>query len=335
MVKVCIIGFGGIAQSHRAAYENLEKMGIAKLVGVCDIRPEMFEKHLAINIDTGAASTEKNFNCYTDRNEMLKKEQPDTVDLCVPTYLHADLAVEMLERGYNVQSEKPMSLTYADCQRMLAAAKKSGKQLMIGQVLHFSPAYRFLKDAVEDGRYGKVITAFFQRLSSPPKWSFEDWFLNYDRSGGAMTDLHVHDVDMVRWLFGDPEKVSCVAKEVVCKYDSCFTNFYYPDKAVTAIGDWGLRGHEFGASFRVCFEKAVVEMDPTREIVVIPSDGGEKQYPELCKRNMMELEIEYFSKVCAGEFENTENRPEGSAETIRLIESLRKSAEANGEIIPL
>jgi len=184
MVRSCIIGFGGIAQGHRAAYANLEKQGIAKLVGAYDIDPGQFTRKITINIDTGEQE-KVDIHFYTDLEEMLEKEKPDMIDICVPSFLHADYAVQMLERGYHVQCEKPMALNYADCKRMLAAAEKSGKELMIGQILHFFWEYDYLKKAVDDGRFGKVLAASFSRLSSPPRWAWENWFMNYERSGAA------------------------------------------------------------------------------------------------------------------------------------------------------
>lgn len=332
MVKVCLLGFGGIAQSHRAAYENLAKKGVAKLVGVCDIRPERFETAVKINLETQDAGT-RDYRCYTDKDEMLAAERPDVVDICLPTYLHADAAVEMLERGYHVQSEKPMALSYADCRRMLDASARSGKKLMIGQVLHFDPAYEFLKECVDSGRFGKPLSAFFQRLSPVPIWGYQNWFMNYDLSGGSLTDLHIHDLDMARYLFGNPKGVNCHAQSVEGKFDTCFTNLHYENLPVLCVGDWGLRHHAFEPSYRVNFEKAVVEM-VSGKVTVVPADGSGEWSPELEKCSDMQREIEYFDTIVANGEENDRNTPESAAETIRLIEALRVSAENDGAYVP-
>lgn len=333
MVRSCIIGFGGIAQGHRAAYANLEKQGIAKLVGVYDIDPEQFTRKITINIDTGEQE-KLDIHFYTDLEEMLEKEKPDMIDICVPSFLHADYAVQMLERGYHVQCEKPMALNYADCKRMLAAAEKSGKELMIGQILHFFWEYDYLKNAVDDGRFGKVLAASFSRLSSPPRWAWENWFMDYERSGGAMTDLHIHDVDMVRYLFGEPKAVSCQAQSFLSGNDTCFTNFYYESKMpVHATGDWNLWGVEFKAGFRVTFEKAVLVMDGSG-LTVYPADYSEPWKPENHDPIGFDAEIGYFAGVIEGKYKNTKNPAWSAAKSIKLVEAMRKSAAEGGVVVP-
>lgn len=332
MIRACIIGYGGIAQAHKNAYFALEKEGIAKLVGAFDIEPGQFKKHKEINLGS-SWNAGGDFRCYTNREEMLLAEQPDVVDICLPSYLHADTAVEMLERGYHVQSEKPMALTFADCRRMLDAANHAGRHLMIGQCLHFYSEYDYLKRCVEDKRFGKVLTAYFERLSSPPRWAWENWFLSYERSGGALTDLHVHDVDMIRYLFGDPMAVSCRAQSSISKYDSCFTDFYYPDGIpVTAVGDWALHGFRFRQAYRVCFEKARLEFENSG-VTVFPYDEDKPWRPDLKPLDGIEGEIRYFAEVIKGKHPNVKNPPESAAETIRLIETMRISAEKGGEKI--
>ena len=138
MIRAAMIGFGGIAQSHKNSYLSLEKRGIpVKLVAICDIDPKAFERRMKINIDTGESTLGGDFHTYTDLEEMLANEQIDLIDICLPTPLHAEYAIKMLERGYHVQSEKPMSLTEDECRKMIEARDRSGKQLMIGQCLRF------------------------------------------------------------------------------------------------------------------------------------------------------------------------------------------------------
>ena len=182
MVKTAMIGFGGIAQSHKNAHLQFEAEGREKLVAVCDIDPEQVKRRIKINLEDAPEVCGGHFNVYTDYEEMLRSEDVDLVDICVPSFLHAKIATEMLERGYNVLSEKPMALNSADCETMLAAyekAKKNGKYLMIGQCLHFYPEYEYLKACIGDGRFGKVTSAVFQRLSGIPMWSWQNWYWDY------------------------------------------------------------------------------------------------------------------------------------------------------------
>lgn len=334
MLKAAIVGSGGISRSHVKGYNILEKEGIVKLVALYDIRPEAFSVQEEINLGQVDASTE-GVHCYTDLEEMLQKEEIDFVDLCVPSFLHKELAVQFLNRGMNVLCEKPMSLHAADCEMMLKAQKTSGKQLMIAQCLRFFPEYEFLKACLDDGRYGKVLGAFFHRVGAQPLWGFERWYLNPERSGGAMTDLHIHDVDMVRYLFGEPEGVACCAADAKTKNDICHTTFYYGDLPVTAIGTWSPGRINFQSSYRVDFEKASLFYDGN-QVTVYPENPEESSYvADTPGWDGYTGEIAYFAKVVAGEIINEKNPPESAKKTIELIEKMRESASRNGEKILL
>ena len=196
MLNAAIIGFGGIAQAHKQGYEALEAQGKVRLACAYDINPEAAQKTVALNIASGSDTAKGGVNFYTDLEEMLAKEKIDFIDICAPSYKHKELTVAMLRRGFNVLCEKPMSLSSADCEEMIAVAKECGKQLMIGQVLRFYPAFDYVKEVIEDGRYGKILNASFSRLSTPPTWGWDNWFMDPTRSGGCILDLHIHDVEM-------------------------------------------------------------------------------------------------------------------------------------------
>ena len=331
MLNAAIIGYGGIARVHRNAYKNLEKLGAAKLVAVYDKYPEAFTAKGEINIG-GGADLGDGVNCYTDLDEMLEKEGIDFVDICVPTYLHAEIAKDMLLRGYNVMCEKPMSLNYAECEDMIKAAKEANRELMIGQCVRFTPAYRYIKKAVSDLRFGKPCGALFTRLSPPPVWGFENWFMSPECSGGCLTDLHVHDIDLVRYIFGEPKEVSCVANTTISVNDTVHSTMFYENFPVTAIGDWTLAGIPFKPEGRVNFEKATLIFS-NDVLTVYPKDCSESYVVSLEDRSMYELELEYFVSVLEGRTKNLMNPPDSAAATIKVAECLRESAKCGGRII--
>ena len=124
-LKAVVIGNGGIAQAHRRAYArpSAENAPI-EVVAYCDIRPECLE-----NLG--------NCRTYTEIDEILSRESgiADYVDICLPTYLHAEVAVKAMEAGFNVICEKPMTLNYEQAEIMCKTAEKPGKTLMIA---HFN-----------------------------------------------------------------------------------------------------------------------------------------------------------------------------------------------------
>ncbi len=331
MVKVAIIGYGAIAGVHASALQTLEARGQAKLVAVCDINPEQFAVAKELNIGTGKA-LQAGVNTYTDYKEMLEKEAVDLVDICVPTPFHMPITVDVLKLGYHVQCEKPMARTYAQTQEMLAAAKESGKILVIGLGLRFALEYVFVKEKIVSGEFGKPLAASFERMSGPPAWAWNNWYMKHEMSGGALLDLHIHDVDMVRFLFGEPKAVSCVTADVYSGDDIVHSRFYYDDLAVTAFGDWSQKGVPFKSTYCIAFEKATVKCE-NGKVVVYPRDGGEPWEPKLEGDNFFEYELAYMVDLVATGKENTTNPPESAAKTIRLAECLKKSADANGAIV--
>ena len=332
MLKAALIGFGGIAKAHRKAYANLKKQGVAQLVCACDIDPDAFSRKVTINIDAGATELEESIAFYTDLDRMLAEQTFDFVDICAPTYVHAELSKKLLRAGYHVMCEKPMALSFVDCTEMMRAATEEGRELMIGQCLRFDPKYEYLKAAVEDGRFGAVQSAFFSRLSAPPVWGYQNWFMNPDLSGGCLTDMHIHDVDMVRYLFGEPQAVSCHASSPICRHDAVHTTFFCGDIPVTAIGDWTQTGIRFTAGYRVGFETATLILEGG-VLTVYPKDGGEKYEVETEKVSGYQGEIAYFCDVITGKSENLKNPASSAAKTIRLIECMRESVENGGKAV--
>jgi len=333
MINVAMLGFGGIAQAHKNAHLKFEAEGREKLVAICDINPEAFTKRVKINIDTGEPIREGNYNIYYDLDEMLKNEKIDLVDICIPSYLHAEYAAKLLKLGYDVQSEKPMALNSADCEKVIAAQKESGKHLMIGQCLRFFGEYEYLKKIIDEKTFGEVRGVLFQRLSAGPKWSYKNWYQDFSKSGSVICDMQIHDLDMARYLFGEPKYVECHASTKNVKYDMAQISLGY-DFPVLSIGDWTMNGCKFSHHYRVSFENATVIMDAGK-ITVYPNDGSASYEPEFKHIGGIEGEIDYYLNLLENGGENTKNPPESAADTIRLVEKCYKSADLGGQRVEL
>ena len=332
MLNAAIIGLGGISASHRKGYYNLEKAGKVRLVAAYDINPEAFSSHTVTNLGDSADGLSESLRFYTDLDEMLRNEEIDFVDICIPTYLHKEMSEKMLRLGYHVLCEKPMALTYDDAKEMIRAADESGKELMIGQCLRFYPAFDYIKDVVDTKKFGKLLGATFSRLSPTPTWGWNNWFMKPELSGGCLTDLHIHDIDVIRYLFGEPDGVSSRATTSVSLYDTVHTSLYYGNVPITAIGDWTLQGVPFEARAQLNFSLATLIFDGNK-LTVYPKDGTDPYEAVLEKISGYESEISYFCDVVEGKISNTKNTARSAAETVRLIEHLRKSVELQGEKI--
>jgi len=333
-VRVCLLGFGGIARSHLKAYRRLESEGApVQLVALCDIDETQFTKEQATNLGKTGGPDLTGLNLYTSDEEMIAGEKPDVVDICLPSYLHADYAIKMLRAGCNVLCEKPMSLNSENCKRMIAASEETGKKLMIGQCLRFEPVYLYLKDLVDSGEYGKVRYVHFDRLSALPLWGFEKWFQKTEKSGGCIMDMHIHDVDMVRFLFGEPKSVSAVATERQTKWQVVNSRFDYGNGVViVADGSWDeSKTRPFEMAYRVRFDDAELICQGTK-LTVYPDDG-EAFTPVLENKNRMAEEILCLCKAILGEEVSDRISAYEAAKTVALVEKLCESADNNGRIV--
>lgn len=335
-VKVAIIGFGGIARAHYAGYLRLKSENApVKLVAACDINPEQFIAKIEMNISSGKNALDSEIHTYTDVDELIAKEDFDMADICLPSYLHKEFAVKLLNAGKHVLCEKPMALSSEQCDEMIEAANKNGKKLMIGQCLRFNAVYSYLKDCVVDGRFGKIKNLFMHRKSAQPRWGFEHWFEKTEKCGGCILDMHVHDIDMARYLLGEPDAVSCIAYDADVRWAVENSRLYYKDVMVVADASWDESPKTlFNCGFSARFETAQVVYNASG-LTVYP-DEGEIFKPELPDTNHMAEEIRYLaSTVLDPEKKNEKNPPESARQTVALIEKLRESADCGGQIIKL
>jgi len=332
MLKAAIIGFGSISRSHRKEYLKLEQLGKVKLVCAYDVDPDAFSRVVKNNLENPSKALPEKIRYYTDLDEMLEKEEIDFVDICVPSYWHSEMSVKLLKRGYHVLCEKPMALHYSDCLAMIEAAKEADKELMIGQCLRFYPAFDEIKRIIDQERFGALQGAFFSRLNPLPTWGWKNWFADPALSGGGVTDFHVHDIDILRYLLGEPDAVSSRGTSSFSLYDALHTSLFYGKIPVTVISDWTHMGIPFSAGCYFNFEKATVVFDSS-SLTVAHKKTGEREEIPLEQKSGYFGEISYFCDVIEGKIQNTKNPASSAALSIRLIETIKKSADANGEVL--
>jgi predicted dehydrogenase len=276
-----------MGRTHRAAWTHIPS---AELAALCDADGEQLDRELR---ETPGA------HGVCDFGELLADAGVDAVDLCVPTHLHAEMTVRALEAGKHVFCEKPMALTAADAGRMLHAADRADRLLMVGHVLRFWPEYVALKEMIDAVRYGRVCSAALRRVSGRPDWDAAGWYAEPSRSGSAALDLHVHDADVVRWWFGGPgEVVSTGSEDERGGVEYVSTHYRFDGgPAVAAEGGW-LRGAvPFVMAARVVFEQATAVYDssvsPT--LRVFPA-GGDPFTPGLPAADAYREELAYFTQ---------------------------------------
>ena len=330
MLRVGIVGFGFMGQTHYKCWDKVEG---AKVTAICDINPNIEEdtKRAVGNIgDTEEAVNFSGLQLYTDFDQMLNSAELDAVSITLPTFLHADYSIKALAAGVNVFCEKPMALNVEDCERMIAEAKRSGKVLQIGHCVRFWPEYAKAKQIVDSGEYGRVIAATFQRLGAAPTWSIDNWFMDEKRSGGMALDLHIHDTDFVQYLFGIPSAVSSFGAKgtgeglvhIVTQY------LYGDDKLVTAEGGWAMMPtFGFEMSFNIVLAKATIVYDLTRDPAFkVCTAEGEAFTPKVQEGDGWFLEIAHFAKAISGEKVEPITTLEQSRDSVRIVAAEKESA---------
>lgn len=247
MLKVGLIGCGFMGTMHANCYKNIDGV---EIVALADLRKEKAEEL--------AAGTKAVI--YADGKDLIDRADVDIIDICLPTYLHSEYASLAMDKVKYVFVEKPVALTKKQGKQMLRKAKETGCNVQIGQVIRFWDEYVKLKEIIDANTYGKILNANFRRISPIPTWGWNDWLLKTELSGGAAQDLHIHDMDYVLSLFGKPNKINTM-KNICGEQNSYICSLLgYDDFVVTVEGTWALPGtHPFEATFRVVFEKGVVE----------------------------------------------------------------------------
>lgn len=334
MVKVGLVGFGFMGHMHLENYIRLAKEGLdVQLVAICDVRiEELQHTRVTGNIATDTDTTEIDlsaYHLYDNLETMLLHEQLDVIDLTLPTYLHAPIACDLLSRGYHVFCEKPMAISASAGQQMVEAAQAHQKQLMIGQCLRFWPAYEYLREIVMNQTLGQVISGSFFRGGETPK----GWFVQKERSGGAMLDMHIHDVDIIQWIFGVPEAVSSLARNVVpgSGYDIVSTNYIYPDgKVINAQADWTLQGdYGFAMTYRVNLEHGNLVFEQG-SVQVNPNDS-EGYTAQLSSDMGYYRQLRYFVERLLDGQPMSQATPESTLISVQLVEAEILSANRAGE----
>ncbi|MBQ4037354.1 MAG: Gfo/Idh/MocA family oxidoreductase [Clostridia bacterium] len=193
MLKVGIVGCGNIFTMHATSCDHLEN---AQLVGVCDIKKDRAD----------AAAKKYNVKAYYDYKELIDPEKIDVVHVCVPHYLHPIISKFALEHGVNVICEKPMAIEMKDALENVRIAEEKGLKYGIIFQCRYNDTSRMIKDALDSGKLGKVISARCTLTWCKPDsyYSLSDWKGTWDKEGGGVIiDQAIHSLDLANWFIGD------------------------------------------------------------------------------------------------------------------------------------
>ncbi len=278
MINIGIIGLGFMAATHIKAYRQIAGCRIAAL---CNPSGRGLDGDFS-NVSGNVGSQEPikldmaGVKSFTDFAKMLSDPEIDVIDICTPTVSHLRFAREALISGKHVLCEKPLARTSAEAAEIARLAQSAKGFFMPAQCLRFWPEWAWLKDAINEGRYGKVLAARFRRVAEPPGWG-QKHFGDGRLSGGALLDLHIHDTDFVQYCFGLPKSVfSTGYARYTGAIDHVVTQYLFgTGESVHAEGSWAMApGFGFNMSYTVNFENATADYDIARGEEGLKLSGG-------------------------------------------------------------
>jgi predicted dehydrogenase len=197
-IRFGLVGCGAIGPTHAGAIQQIADV---QLVAVSDI---IHERATELARKFAVPKT------YPTDEALMKDPDVDVVILATPSGAHADAAVKAMRAGKHVIVEKPMDVSLAACDRIIAAQAETGKQFTVISQHRFDAATRVVKDAIDSGKLGKIILADAnvkwwrtQKYYDAGEWR-GTW--QWD-GGGALMNQGVHTVDLLQWLVGGVQSI--------------------------------------------------------------------------------------------------------------------------------
>ncbi|MCC7291315.1 MAG: Gfo/Idh/MocA family oxidoreductase [Phycisphaerales bacterium] len=331
-----VIGLGFMGRTHVQAYARAAAAGLAcRLVAVCDRDPVRREGRAksAGNLSTGASVAglfdASRVRAYAEAGEMLRDADVHAVSICTHTPTHVELALAAIAAGKHVLVEKPVALCRAEVERLARAARGAGHIVMPAMCMRFWPGWTWLKETIESRTYGRVLSAVFRRLGSAPNWAPE-FYEQSEQTGGALFDLHLHDADVVRGCFGDPDAV-CAAGDL----DHLTALYRFPLGPAHVVAEAGWRhapGFGFRMTYVVRFERATAEFDLARAAPLVLHVEGRSASVDLPAETGYEAEVRYFVECISQDREAARSTLDDAIGVTRMLEAERESLQTGGPV---
>ena len=178
-MRAGVIGIGAMGQHHVRIYHEMEQV---ELVGISDVSKSRANE----------LSRQYGVKCYTDHRQLLEQDL-DVVSIVVPTTLHMAIGMDAINAGVNILVEKPIADTLKNAERLTKAAKDAGVKLMVGHIERFNPAVMRLKEIIDSGILGKIVSISTRRVGP---------YNPRIRDVGVILDIGVHDIDVISYLYG-------------------------------------------------------------------------------------------------------------------------------------
>ncbi|WP_369017950.1 Gfo/Idh/MocA family oxidoreductase [Thermatribacter velox] len=326
MKKIALLGAGFIASVHMEAWKNIEGAKVVAFFEVNNVKASEFQKKYSLPH-------------YNSLSQLFSEQEVDAVDICLPTFLHREYTEMAALEKKHVFCEKPIALSLEDAFAMQKVCEDNGVFLMIGHVLRFWGEYVKARELVASGAIGQPILINAFRLSVTPVWSVNSWILKSHLSGGASLDLHIHDLDFVNWLAGNPQEVFARGLFREDSLDHVVTTVKYGNGVVASIeGGWMMQGDfPFTCGFRILGSEGVLEWTFRAGVNIeeraqssplfLYRRGEQRKLVEVAAEDPYREELAYFLKCIE------KDTPPGLGTPEQAIEALRLALAAKSSVI--
>lgn len=231
---LAVIGAGRAGMIHAGNF--LRSVSGARLVALADPIPETLRK---AGESTGLAAL------HADYRAVLSDPEVHAVVIATPTELHEEIAVAAAQAGKHILCEKPMAMTTAACDAMIAAAERDDVVLQIGFMRRFSASFQHAKSRVDAGEIGAVVQV--RSLTHGPSYP-RPWMFDLKKSNGPLAEVNSHDFDTVRWFTGGEfAEVHAIAGNYRCPEARTEFPDFYDQVLLTARMTNGMQGCISGA----------------------------------------------------------------------------------------
>ncbi|OGO51722.1 MAG: hypothetical protein A2148_02860 [Chloroflexi bacterium RBG_16_68_14] len=341
-LKIVIVGAGFAARVvHLPGYSANQ----APVAAICDLRPEPAE---ALAKQYGIPQV------YRDWREMLEKERPGVVSVCLPNVLHREVAVAALEAGAHVLCEKPLATSVAEAHEMFDAARRAGRLLMAAQHLRFQAEASAIKRVIDSGALGEI---YHSEATAMRRLGIPTWGVFHQKSasfGGAILDIGVHILDQAMWLLGNPRpvRVSAVTQRRFGQRPEIASIMRDAwDPAAFDVEDFGVAFVRFDSGadlvLRASWAAHIAERELSN-VLILGSEGGATTHPpalyhtrngvlaneefkNLLPRNTYEAQMRSFLAAVRGERELAVKEQE-TMNVQRILNAAYRSAEEGREV---
>jgi len=339
-IRVGIVGTGFMAVAHLRAYEAVDGIEIGALCNPSgrNLDGDFSDVHGNVGSDEPVKLDMTNVAAYRSLDELLADESIDLIDITTPTFLHHEQALAALASGKHVLCEKPVARTSAQAREIADAAATARGFFMPAMCLRFWPEWKWVKDAIDEGRYGRPLSARFRRVAEAPAWG-QNSFLDGEKSGGGLLDLHIHDADFAAYCFGRPTHIYAQGHTKVSgEIDHVLAQYTVPcGAAVSAEGSWAMaKGFGFNMAYTVNFENATVDYDLARgdDALKLFEPDQEPQVLKLDAGDGYTGQVTHLVKSIQGGTAPSIVTAQDGLTSIELCEAAKRSIEA-GERVPV